>query len=666
VLRTWSAAAILLAAGCSAAPPPPAVPAPAEAADPRPAPRLHALLINGGSEPSVNFAAHLAHLRELRALLKDAGVPEGRITIFSSDGADPKPDLVSREDQPEADFWRLRGTPIEHDLEMPLVFRSSEIPGAALRRATKAGLAAWFAEAKAQLGAGDVLLLYVTDHGRKHDADPRDNTIVLWDRQELAVRELDALLAELDPAVRVVMLMSQCFSGAFADLAEREKGPTVCGYFATTADRPAYGCFPENRGKEKAGHAYLFIRALAATRRMEGAHEAVLAGDDSPDVPLRSSDVLLARVIDQLARSRGKTVGALVEELVPDPRAIPEHAIVARIAASAGLDAPRSFAQVEAFTEELPDLTQAIEVSGRAWDKTLDDVNDTNLRAFVAQSPAWAQRLRGPRPPPDGPGARALASSLLADLAAWSRDGGGGRADVLHERVEAAEAAWYRAEVRTAAALRMRAILVSAAGRAFLARGDGGTDPSSQAALAGLRRAYESAAACEDLTLPGAPPPAAAPPVAPPAIPFPSLADDRALERALRPSWAGLVFEAATASRREEQGLAGGAVVVTAVYPASPASVAGVEVGDVVLGPPGQPFTSGYDLRTWTMTSKPGEPAPLELLRGSRRVTVTLTLSERPHDLGPPPPPPVPAATKGPRRGPRPPRGRTSLPGPRK
>ena len=66
------------------------------------------------------------------------------------------------------------------------------------------------------------------------------------------------LTVDRDPGVRVAAVMSQCFSGAFANLVRASAGSdrpagNVCGYFASTADRPAYGCYPENRGRENVG-----------------------------------------------------------------------------------------------------------------------------------------------------------------------------------------------------------------------------------------------------------------------------------------------------------------------------------------------------------------------------------------------------------------------------
>ena len=81
------------------------------------------------------------------------------------------------------------------------------------------------------------------------------------------------MLATLDPGVRVVALMSQCYSGGFAELANaRSTGElpdgSTCGYFSSTADRPAYGCYPENRGRDNVGHSLPLHRGARRARRL--------------------------------------------------------------------------------------------------------------------------------------------------------------------------------------------------------------------------------------------------------------------------------------------------------------------------------------------------------------------------------------------------------------
>src|SRR5262249_54601106 len=163
------------------------------------------------------------------------------IALFDADGEDPAADLAVREaGQEHDDFWLLRGTRLEHILGSQVTYANSHVDGFTLEPATKEKITAWLTAANARLHAGDTLLLYAPDHGTKDPEEKGDSRISLWgDKETLAVSELKPLLAALDPGVRVVALMSQCYSGGFADLmSAHEDGGlpsgNVCGYFSST------------------------------------------------------------------------------------------------------------------------------------------------------------------------------------------------------------------------------------------------------------------------------------------------------------------------------------------------------------------------------------------------------------------------------------------------
>ena len=263
---------LLGVASCNGAPdrPPPPPPITATRPEPprRPAGHVHALLLNGGGTKPQNFRSHLLHVEQLFAQLEEAGIDRSRITVFSADGDDPDPDLALRDGVPPESFWLLDGTRLEGSLRPQVEYGNTRLADVSVRPATQAAITAWFDDEGRRLGPGDVLLFYVTDHGTKDADDTANNRIVLWGRDEhLTVQELNALLERLDPGVRVVAVMSQCYSGAFAGIAAASAGTdrpagNVCGYFASTADRPAYGCYPENRGRENVGHSFHFLEAL--------------------------------------------------------------------------------------------------------------------------------------------------------------------------------------------------------------------------------------------------------------------------------------------------------------------------------------------------------------------------------------------------------------------
>jgi hypothetical protein len=223
-------------------------PLPADLPAALPAPQIHALLINGGARKAINFRSHLEHLRSIHAVVGGADVPNGQIVVLASDGPDPAPDLATRTVDDVSEAWLLEGTALGRKLRSQVRYVDSQLDGVSLGEATPAGLRTALARMSPTLHPGDTLLLYVTDHGTRNADDIRNNRISLWGSQaSISVEELQALLREFVPSgVRVVSVMSQCFSGAFARLGTTGSpgDPTMCGYFSTTAERPAYGCYP--------------------------------------------------------------------------------------------------------------------------------------------------------------------------------------------------------------------------------------------------------------------------------------------------------------------------------------------------------------------------------------------------------------------------------------
>jgi thiol-disulfide isomerase/thioredoxin len=87
----------------------------------------------------------------------------------------------------------------------------------------------------------------------------------------------------------------------------------------------------------------------------------------------------------------------------------------------------------------------------------------------------------------------------------------------------------------------------------------------------------------------------------------------------------GIRFRASRPETVAELGMPAGAADVLGIFPDSPAETAGFELGDVILGPPGQPFTEPNQVRSWTMLSEAGRPRVLEILRAGKRRRITLT-----------------------------------------
>ena len=585
--------------------------------------RVHALVLNGGGRREINYRSHLQHVRTLVALLAAAGVPRGQVTILSADGEDPAADLATREDEPARGAWLLPGH-VAGPLGPQIDYVSSSVDGYALRPARLDALRAWFADEGARLRPGDTLLLYVTDHGDKNEKDTTNNSITLWG-ETLSVADLQSLLATLDPDVQVVLVMSQCFAGAFARLMYRTPDAAlpsgrVCGFFSAPPDRPAYGCYPENRGKEGVGHSHHFLRALGDLGSFAEAERRVLVSDDSPDVPHTTFDVFLDRRVHAAAEVAGEDVRDYADGLIATAWRQPERfepaiRLLDRIGHAFGSFSPRSLAELDEQARTLPELSARLKTYAERWQATLEALRLENFTRFLDARPEWRPRLASAKLGVlDADARRATLRALLADVVPFT-----GQDAVRHARLlslkrkaDTAAAARYRAEVRVGVVLRLRALLMRVAGEVLLGRE--GDD---------VRRAGDALARCEAFTLDAAPPVATAAALAAPA-PFPPLADEQRLIEGLLPAYMGIDFRPLEEPTRARLGLRRGAVDVLRVYPDSPAERAGVEAGDVVLGPPGAPFEEPNQVREWTMRRQIDVPTPLAILRDAALRTITL------------------------------------------
>jgi len=595
--------------------------------------RTHALLINGGGSSRINYQSHLLHVKRFQRILSEAGVPAENITVLSSDGSDPAPDLATKEAQGEANFWLLSGTRLEKFFRPGIRYENSEIEGAMLQPATRDVLQQWFAQAGTELGPGDTLLLYVTDHGILNKENPSNNQIVLWGKNEnIDVEELTSLLHRLHPAVRVVALMSQCFSGSFANLmfgqpGDEALGRNFGGYFSSTEDRPAYGCYPENRDRYPVGHSFRFFEALEAGDGFPGAHADVLVSDRTPDVPVRASELFLETILRAKSETHDVEFAELVDQFLvsawKDKKVWEkEIRLLDRMGESFGYFSPRFLSELAQHSESLESVGDQLDEYEAAWKRTLVSLNRENLARFTEQDPDWGHRLtEGTLKGLNGTERAELASELLIDLAVFVEKDSeiAERLALLREKTEATRKASYRVEVREAVVLRMRSILISIAGRQYLS--EAGSDSE--------KAAYSAMAETERFTL-GIPERGLRQAVD--VEPFPRFDEEIELASASLPGWMGIQFRQVAPERREELQLEEGAVSVLAVYPESPALKSGLEVGDIIVGPAGKPFKERDLVREWVMTAPIGEAQSLQVRRGEDMLTLALTPEPYPRE----------------------------------
>ena len=588
---------------------------------------LYVLAINGGGDKLDNFASHLAHLRQFTQLLAAAGIPNDHLTVLASDGSNPAPDLATREPEPES-AWLLQGTHVDRLLRDLTTYENSSLPGVELRPATVASLSRTVGELRGRLRAGDTLLIYVTDHGTQSQRDPIDNRITLWGAHEsISVRKLGRLLARLPSTVRVVSLMSQCFSGGFAylhEIREHQRLPSgnTCGYFSSTPDRPAYGCYPELRGQKAVGHSFEFLTALSRRGSFAAAQADILVSDETPDIPLRSSDVYLA---EQLSAAAGapEREAAFIDPLVKSAFAgkdfVEESRLVDRIAARYAFARPSSLAELDNLANTLFTFLDQLDVDAKTWESALGDANQANLDAFLLSQPRWKVRLddravRGL----DTAARRALAQALIADLVPYVMSDPSRLAESnrLFGGLTTIDEISYRSEIRVAALLRVRFVLTTVAGREWSKR-----DQRQAGAVAALTQ-------CEDLALPVSVPPRMS--ASSEAMKLPSMIEDQRRAAESRPGWLGITFVPISHGRRMNLGVQEGAAQITSVIPRSPAAVAGLRSGDIVIGAPGRSLSHPRALRPFIASAAMNTALPLEVLRGTSHVVLRPVVGQAP------------------------------------
>jgi thiol-disulfide isomerase/thioredoxin len=378
------------------------------------------------------------------------------------------------------------------------------------------------------------------------------------------------------------------------------------------------------------------FEALAAFRRLPDAQREVLVTDGTPDVPHATTGFLLAQWLERNAALGGHETSDFVDMLLAEAWQDPlawerEIRLLDRVGQTFGFSSPRSLAQLEAQAQGLSKLRDQLDTYSERWERALDALQHENMSAFNAANPELRDRIK-----------TSALETLNANERGWEIDAYLGELARFTERnserdarlrdlrwkAEKAKTARYRADVRIAAVLRIRALLMEVAGRHYLSRYASDAE----------RGTFDRLDSCEDLALVGSEATLALDSRA--ADPFPTLDQERLQIEAIIPGWLGLHYKAPQDTERKRKDLPPGAAVVSAVIPDSPATEAKLEMGDIVLGPPGAPFHERHELREWVMQGEIGKPLPLRLLRDDREVEVAIRLAPYPIELPALPGPP--------------------------
>ncbi len=287
------------------------------AAEPPTPPPLYALIVGGGPDVESNAAQIEGHVRFVAGTLPAAA---RRVVLFA-DGKTDHESVAQADPGADADAKRALSILLnDKDAAEPLLLHPPKLGVPLDGPARSADLHRALARLSAQAAREPApLLLYFAGHGTRNEKNEADTEYDLWDGDALKVRALAAEVAKVPRAVPVVLVMAQCFSGAFADLLFRNGDPqaaladgNLVGFFSARKDREAAGCSYATGRADYQDFSSYFFGALSGRDRFGGEvhgadfdgdgavtlHEAfcyALIHDPSADTPVCTSDVFLKR-----------------------------------------------------------------------------------------------------------------------------------------------------------------------------------------------------------------------------------------------------------------------------------------------------------------------------------------------------------------------------------
>ncbi len=562
---------------------------------------LKLLILAGGATPEENHHSHLIHVKGLSAFMESQGLPLEDQVIFWADGEAKAPDRARRPKESEEE-WLLQGTLLDRVSDPGLELLNTRPFGQRLYPASREALRAWFQREGAQMKPGDMLLFAVTDHGEP-DPEGRSNTrINLWG-EILRVEDLREDLKLIPEGVKVLLWMSQCFSGGFAHL-EREG---LCGVFSASADRPAYGCFPDQEQKPEIGHFMQMLEALkGGARSLMSASDQVMLRDDTPDSPHLSSDAFLWRSLHNLAKQRGAPLDRLIDAgLSQASLKAPEWRLISQISSRYGLGSISRYSQLLSLMDELAATRYPLRAWGEAWERGLVQSLNRLARPLYQSfsAPKGFSRKRRARARLRRKMLRALKKRPMLNK----------HLQLMRARRDEAGALSMRLNLQEAAALRLARLLSRVAGPQLL-------DPLQLERLEALRSCEQS---------PFLPPPALELESLEPALvqkrplpqALPPFTQLWGAVEALRPGYFGLAYRDLPKFQGAE---------VTQIIPGGPGAAAELQVGDLILAVGERRLDEEGAFFESALFSESGKSLRLEVQRGEERLILNLVPHPRP------------------------------------
>ncbi len=166
---------------------------------------------------------------------------------------------------------------------------------------------------------GIPVFFYFSGHGHFNEQNEDNNGMYLWGNQQVSVQQLSQILDRLPAETRFITMMSQCYSGSFANIIYKGGNPkqgialqTRCGFFATIKTEPSVGCTPEVNEADYRDYSSSFYAGLSGRDRtgqpvtsadynQDGrvsyaeAHAFAKVEEQTSDLPISTSEAWLQR-----------------------------------------------------------------------------------------------------------------------------------------------------------------------------------------------------------------------------------------------------------------------------------------------------------------------------------------------------------------------------------
>ena len=549
---------------------------------------LKVLILAGGIDAEQNHNSHKAHVDRMLTLLDARGVPESDIAVFWADGADPAPDRNVRESPWPDGWWLVAGTPIGDEIEPKDAIKNTTFDRP-VQPANRDALKAWLAQTGPTLTAEDTLLIAVTDHGSPDPEGGANTSINLWGEEIWTTKDLLADLGPVPEEARVVLWMSQCYSGGFADLYRHRKN--LCGSFSANPDRVAYGCYSDLARRDDVGHFHRLLTAFERHSDIAAATDEVMLTDDTPDTPHLTSDALLFDALHDRAETSGTPVDLVIDARVHEaPADHPARALIAFISTLHGLGALDGYGAAVRLAEQMIQAQYLNDAWVHRWQRA-----DKAHRSLFAEKPARRSKtLKAPKTRKGKVAAQIRLGAAAKKAFEAMPKPAQARLRALRNHKRNGFRLDRRADLFSAIALRVAYLYARIAGPAALDRE--------------MERRYDALRTCE--TTPILPEPLGELPPLPLVKPQALVAHRMGADvDALRPGYLGIAY-------RDQPKFKG--VTVNKLWPASPAAASNLEPGDLLLSMNGEPIRGKGEFVERVLLARPGTWIEFEGRRGRK------------------------------------------------